>query len=533
MLFKKTQLEDKIGIWLVVFVFTLFGAGLRLFHVLRADFPLNDGGLFYTMVHDLLSNQFRLPLYTSYNHLNIPFAYPPLPFYLAAFLQALFGLDGLVVLRFLPLVVSILTIPAFFVFARTALNSIPQALHATLVFAILTPTYQWQIMGGGLTRAPGYLFSILALWQAWLALKTRQVKPVIWTIIFVALSGYCHLEILLSTAIFITVITFFLARSRWGLVFLLAIGIGALALLLPYILMTTSRHGLDSFVSAFQSGDLSPLKSVLRLLFQGVTLEYLFTPFLVIALLAFGKKLQQRDFLLPCLVLFTALFDPRSMERSLAIPLSLLVGIGIDEIVIPGIGGIFQREKPVEGRTRLVLFPSLLAAFLVVYIAIRAAFSSQVYLLMEDQNLAGLPLADQVAMYWIDNNIPAESTFLILSGPSFWWNDGTSEWFPVLAQRTSLATVQGSEWQPPGSFKRQIDFHSALLDCSFKDVACIEALARQNGAHFTHIYLSGQLSDRDTGFLSPLPVERALRGSLGYKLVYDQDGKSVFEKIIR
>ncbi len=487
-------------------------------------------GSFTRWYEDLLSNQFRLPLFTSYNQLNIPFAYPPLPFYMAGLLQAFLGLDGLVVLRFLPLVISVLTIPAFFVLSRTALDSIPQALHATLVFAILTPTYQWQIMGGGLTAPRVILFSILALWQAWQALKTRQVKPLLWTILFVALSGYCHLEILLSTAIFITVLTVFLGRSRWGLIFLLAIGIGALALLSPYILLTSSRHGLESFLSAFQSGNFSPLKSILRLLFQGITLEYLFTPFLVIALLAFGKKLQKRDFLLPCLVIFTALFDPRSMERSLAIPLSLLVGIGIDEIVIPGIAGVFLREKPGEGRTRLVLFPSLLAAFMVVYIAVRAAFSSQVYVLMEHQNLAGIPPADQAAMHWIDQNIPAQSAFLVLSGPTFWWNDHVSEWFPVLAQRTSLATVQGSEWQPPGSFKRQMDFHSALIDCSFKDVACIEALAQQNGAHFTHLYLSGHLSDRNTGFLSPLPVEQALRSSPGYQLVYDQDGKMVFKE---
>ena len=155
------------------------GAAIRLFYLLRIDFPLNDGGLFYIMVRDLLSNHFRLPSFTSYNHLDIPFAYPPLPFYLAGILETLFKLDGLAVLRILARAISILNIPAFFLLARTALASIPQVLHAMLAFAILKPAYEWQIMGGGLTRAPGFLFSILALWQAWQILKTDRKKAIL------------------------------------------------------------------------------------------------------------------------------------------------------------------------------------------------------------------------------------------------------------------------------------------------------------------------------------------------------------------
>ncbi|HLI28429.1 MAG TPA: hypothetical protein VKZ60_15265, partial [Chloroflexota bacterium] len=62
---------------------------LRVGAVLGADFPLNDGGLFYAMTEDLRGAGFTLPWYTSYNAERIPYAYPPLGFYLAGALAAL------------------------------------------------------------------------------------------------------------------------------------------------------------------------------------------------------------------------------------------------------------------------------------------------------------------------------------------------------------------------------------------------------------------------------------------------------------
>jgi hypothetical protein len=72
----------------VILLATLVGTLIRSFFVLNSDFPLNDGGMFYTMIKDLQSAHFHLPAFTSYNQANIPFAYPPLPFYLAGAMDA-------------------------------------------------------------------------------------------------------------------------------------------------------------------------------------------------------------------------------------------------------------------------------------------------------------------------------------------------------------------------------------------------------------------------------------------------------------
>ena len=140
---------------------TLFGIFVRIIHIWTADFPLNDGGLFYVMTRELIENNYWLPKFSSYNSLNIPFAYPPFPLYLAALITNLGGLDGLVVVRFLPTLISLFTIPIFYLLSRDITSSTTQALFATVAFAFVPRSFVWLIMGGGLTRAPGYLFALL------------------------------------------------------------------------------------------------------------------------------------------------------------------------------------------------------------------------------------------------------------------------------------------------------------------------------------------------------------------------------------
>ena len=71
---------------------------------------MNDGGLFFAMMRAIQLNGPALPELVTYNGELIPFAYPPLALYLGAFVA---GDDSpIAALRWLPIVASILTIPA-------------------------------------------------------------------------------------------------------------------------------------------------------------------------------------------------------------------------------------------------------------------------------------------------------------------------------------------------------------------------------------------------------------------------------------
>jgi hypothetical protein len=65
----------------------LFGTLIRFAPTIMTGFPINDGGTFYAMIEDLKANHFLLPAFTSYNYLNIPYAYPPLSFYVGGFIS--------------------------------------------------------------------------------------------------------------------------------------------------------------------------------------------------------------------------------------------------------------------------------------------------------------------------------------------------------------------------------------------------------------------------------------------------------------
>src|SRR5512133_751688 len=102
--------------WHVLFLFTalLFGAVVRFVPVVSSGFPLNDGGMFYTMIRDLQANHYILPQFTTYNFTQIPFAYPPLGFYIAASLSDLLPVSVLQILLWLPALVNTLAIFFFY-----------------------------------------------------------------------------------------------------------------------------------------------------------------------------------------------------------------------------------------------------------------------------------------------------------------------------------------------------------------------------------------------------------------------------------
>jgi hypothetical protein len=89
--------------------------------------------------------------------------------------------------------------------------------------------------------------------------------------------------------------------------------------------------------------------------------------------------------------------------------------------------------------------------------------------------LHGLSAERRDAMAWVDANLEADARFAVVTGDS-WAVDPDSEWFPALAHRVSVATVQGSEWLGQTAFRAQLNAHGELQDCVEADSAgCVRA----------------------------------------------------------
>lgn len=235
---KHSTLDRFVLIWAIS-----MGILVRLIPAFRFPFPINDGGLFYVMMEDLIHNGFQLPAYTTYNSNHIPFAYPPLALYLGALISAGLDIPLILLLQWLPPIVTILTIPAFYLLSRTMLKSHFQAALATVAYAMLPRTYDFPSMGGGLTRSFGLLFMLLALVSAFRFYIKQHWHYLLPFGIFSALLFTSHPEYTVHTCAVIMLMWIFWGRTKRGIVGSLAIIAGTLLLASPWWMVVITRQG--------------------------------------------------------------------------------------------------------------------------------------------------------------------------------------------------------------------------------------------------------------------------------------------------
>jgi hypothetical protein len=156
--------EENIFIYTIIGLAIILGAVVRIQYISNSKYPINDGGLFFQMVEDLIDNGFRLPKYTTYNQANIPYAYPPAAFYLTGWMHTYFGIPTLTLFQYLPVIVSVFTIPAYYYLTNGFLENKFYRALATFFFAMVPRSFEWFVMGGGITRSIGYAFAILAIY---------------------------------------------------------------------------------------------------------------------------------------------------------------------------------------------------------------------------------------------------------------------------------------------------------------------------------------------------------------------------------
>lgn len=459
---------------------TIVNITLRLPMALQVQAPLNDGGLFYQMILDLQANHFLLPLFTTYNNAYIPFAYPPFGLYFAGLISSLFHIDVLTLARFLPSIINALSAPAFYFLARSILGPKREtAFSATLVF-ILTPRgFIWQIMGGGLTRAFGLLFALLTLRAAYELYTKHNNNLLIPLVCFGTLTVLSHPEAATHTVIAALIFYFLLDRSVQGALLSIQAASAILLLSAPWWATVIAHHGIDPFLAI-----ISAAREGTSVTFGGrvfLTFQFNFTgePFLpliaVLGLIGLFTLLAQRKFLIPLWVTVPLFLEPRSAPQFMVIPLAILAGIGLTEILLPALATLTPDHPHWSKQiSSIVVIYFFLYTILSAYIA-----ESQVI------NITLKPEEFQ-AFQWIKNNTSQDSRFAILTngGPVY---DSIAEWFPALTKRTSVDTVFGTEWLRNESFRKNSMRYGDLQACLSRDESCIEAWAHQYNLSFSFI----------------------------------------------
>lgn len=513
----------------------LLAAIVRLPRVLATNFPINDGGIFYVMTGELAKGRLFLPVGTSYNSAGIPFAYPPLGPYVAAALHLATGSSILTLQRILPLLANLLAVASFFFLARHIFGSTSTAGLAALLFVTLPRSYEWLIMGGGLTRSFGFLFLCLAVLFGHRALVGRRRRSVVPAAICLALAVLSHPEMGIVAAAWLVVLTVSGGFDRWRMIRALETAGGAVVLVAPWLTTVLLRHGLSPFRGAAANSGFWLRGSLARLASPEATGEVGLPLIACLALLGAAVALVRREFLLPGWVLATFVLTPRAAPTPATVPLAMLAAVALSDVMRPGIvsaltahvaaarekapsspGGLLSRER----RAGLVY-----GAIVVLVVGYTLVFSNLGRSTAGWDTMHSVPQREREAMGWVAAHTPVSSRFVVASTATWWTVDPVDEWFPALTSRASVVAPNGAEWLPRGEFKHREEEYSWLKGCGVVNGACLDSLTRVFAVRFTHVYVT-KLAPKAA---APCPAASPADGG-EFVVVYDGPGATVYAR---
>ena len=459
--------------YLAAILILLIGAAIRCTHLFLIDLtrePFRLGGLFIAFADEIAAHNFRYPIHISYYSAGgIPFAYPPLGFYVEAVLLKLFPGQIFAIANLLPPVVSILALfLAARFFYRWAGGWNLRSLSALAAYALLPNAFYNQIEAAGLAEAFGSLalvvyFELLFAYQAARSFKTAFFAGLGLALCVLSAPGSALGAALISiVVVFDTLVTVRWTESTRPYLQLFCIGVTGLAFSAPYWLSVSLHHGPGIFFTPIgMQYELSGQATFLRRLranwftYSAIQLDGVYFWSIAI-LLGVGWLIWKRHYFLPLALL--ALFSiPRENAWVMAFPAALLIAHGVADLLIPTIKSLPVFTLVSRTRIMWVVFG------LILYSMASYAFDL-VDLQVQNEYWKIKPVQIE-ALYEAREIIPPFGQVIVIGNP------GLREWAPYLLQREVLNTEFGLEWEPD-EYHQIIAVNQAFEDAkNWQDVA--------------------------------------------------------------
>lgn len=530
----RTLTRPEVWTTLLLFLAFLFGGIVRFAPAILADFPINDGGMFYVMTRELQVNHYKLPEISNYNGLQIPFAYPPLGFYIAGLSSDVFGADLLDIYRWLPAIFSTLTLVGFYLMARSLLDSPIKGALATLFFALIPRGISWFLMGGGVTRTLGQLFLVLTVYSVYMSLARDSRRHLALSTIFGGLASLSHPEVIVHTVSACFLLVVFYVRSWRGVLHTALIILGVLLVSTPWTLTVLTRTGIEPFITASQTGGHNPF-FWLDLMLPVFAEEKFITLVTVLGLIGLAAELFKRRYFLAVWLTAPFFIEPRSASSIAIFPLALLAAIAVADLILPGL--MVMQKKTREDATHSSDWVEMglggnPARTVLAYIAVVALIGAFSYSL----GLAGyfVNSAERDAMTWARTNTPVDSRFIIITANSRPLSDPMQEWFPVIGERKSQSTIQGLEWVKGSGFAARLEALMDLQDCSNRKTDCLTRWSEENSLEFDYVLVERYelVASFKPEILPEVPglLLVSLSDSPDYELVYENEALSIFAR---
>ena len=427
----------------------LAGVLLRLGHLFFIDpnAPFRLGGLFLEFSDQIIKNHYLLPITIPfYSRDGLPFAYPPLPFYVQAVFISLFHPAKYATVNLIPPVVAALSVPSFYYLIKQFASDRLEAWSMLAAFVFIPNVFLDPIEAGGLSEAFGELALI---WYAVMLIKVYKqpgwpgvlLAGVLLGINILSSPGSAVAAPALSLVFaFLLLLRAIRQRSLKPLYVAAAIGVIGLIVSAPYWLTVIGHHGrgifLASLFNQFQSGQrTSFLQQIAEriLTFNFFSARNNFFLWSSLTFLGLISYLTGPGFFVSLLFMLFSLLPREGIWLS-AIVSALLAGRGL-VIVIQMLQASLVNALP---ERRRLAEASLMVIFLAVasYTAVYAISAN-----VRDRQ-AALDAGQAAALEKYSDAIPQDAEVIAVG------NDGFVEWAPQLLQREVINTPYGLEWQP-------------------------------------------------------------------------------------
>ena len=517
----------RVGIALAI----LTALALRFIPALTVDFPLNDGGMFYKMTQEIRAKGYSLPEFSGYNLRSIPFAYPPLGFYIAALLHDVSSIELLTLFRLLPALYSTLTVLFVILLAQQMSSNRSWILAVSFCFAVMYINFIWPIMGGGITRSLGFMLAAAALYTFQRSLNERKFHLKLICALLTAACVCSHLGPAVFTYFSLLMLTLaFEDKFTIKIKSLITVVLISAFLSLPWILTVYTYHGLAPFQAAGQTvGSISSLGNDFFTVLGSMSSEWqrsYWQPFIPVfgffTALGIVHLIRQKKMIYLFWWLLIPLIDRRQGFHCASIPLSMIVAYGLVYEFLPilrqrlDVSKLFQKPKmqnlAVYGILGVIFAYSCMSA---------SVFGTS----SRKAELASISKPELRAIEWLKQELPGKSNVLVIEKNS-WWTARFSEWIPTLTSHHVPNTVQGTEWLSNSRYAILESYSLGLNKCLAEDLECLETWEDSAKLKYQYIFIPA------SSFTAAEPLINSLKKSAKYKNLFEiKDEGLVLEKL--
>lgn len=485
--------------------------------------PAYEGGLYLQIAEEIIQNGYALPEQIPY-YLDggVPFAYPPLMFYVIALITDVTGIDPVALELYGAGLVTIGSLIPYYYIAKEFLDTPRKAGIASVFFAVTPPVLRWHISAGGIVRAAAILLALCGIYVG-LRLFRRGEHRARWILAGVVLFTLTVLTHPVYTVFFAgSYLLLYLGcdRTTRGLLSGVVVAGGGIVLTAPWWLQIANIHGLDIFLTASGThtgltGGVDRLKS--RFVMPLWRMNAL-TPFYAAAFAGGLYALLRRRYLLVTWMVLASYVIGK--QRFTFVAGALLVSLLVVDVIHP----VVVRSLPSFDRSHKRAIPTLLATVIVIgAIGTGVAFAGSQLAINHDGSHTQPQTfgeSDLIAAEWITNNTSRSDSFVVLGD--------AAEWVPYYTERTILISPWGAEWTSTARYYQEYELFRDTSTCT--DVDCLQVRLGVAELDPDYVYVpTKRHTVHSEEYSGRIDLVRSMTVSDRYELVYENDGVAIFE----